>query len=464
MVRSLATLGALASALAVGLARADLVYFARGGQAQVPATIEGDRVELDTPTGPKIFDRSDFVAIVPGDDPVRQWPERRARAIRDGGAETLFAASWWALENGLTPEAVALLREGRIKAEAIGHGPSLKALGMLDRLGDPCPDRPDLASIVARLRPSRFAEVRGDHVILFYQADEAEARRRLELLERVVTTFSLGFAAQGVALSPPGQKLVSVWFADRRDYAGFLQRSEAAPFLDTQGFYHPILRAVFAFDPRSGETQAAGRRAIANRSRDGAPASEVDRMTLLLDLEWRSIDLGIAAHETVHQLTAATGLASRPEAFPPWLHEGLAAQFEVVRGGRWAGVGRVNDLRMPDWRSIRPASRLAPLLVDDGFARGYRRDSYAEAWGLVYFLRKSRPREFLTFLDRLRNPGLESMPPHERALLAFRDAFGGDIPALEREWRHFLGELETPLESGRPRPTAIEASSSRASR
>ncbi len=451
MVRALTAGCALVAALAAGLARADLVYFAGGGQAQLPATIEGNRVRLETPDGPRRFDRRDFLAVEPGDDPARDWPARRDSATRDGRIEALFAASWWAMENGLTDEAVALLRSSRPLAASSGHAPSLRALAMLDELEAPCPDRPDLASIVARLRPARFAEARGAHVVLLYQGDEAEARRRLDVLERVVATFALGFSAQGVQVSAPRQKLVSVWFADRVDYASFLRRSDAAPFADTQGFYHPTSRVVFAHDTRSSEGHRGRLRAIANRRKDGAPAAEVDRLALLLDLDWRGTDLGIAAHETVHQLTVASGLARRPEEFPSWLHEGLAAQFEVVRGGRWAGVGRVNDLRMPDWRGIHPAPRLAPLLSDEGFARGYRRDSYAEAWALVFFLRKARPVEFLGYLDRLRNPGLEAVPAHDRALLAFRAAFGDDLPGLERDWRRFLADLRTPLESGRPR-------------
>jgi hypothetical protein len=128
-----------------------------------------------------------------------------------------------------------------------------------------------------------------------------------------------------------------------------------------------------------------------------------------------------------------------------WLHEGLAAQFEVVRGGRWAGVGRANDLRLADWRSVRPAPRLAPVVRDDGFGRGYRRDLYAEAWALVYFLRKTRPAEFGRYLDLLRSPGDDRTEGH--AVDTFRACFGGDLSALESEWHGYLQPLSTSLEA-----------------
>ena len=173
---------------------------------------------------------------------------------------------------------------------------------------------------------------------------------------------------------------------------------------------------------------------------------DLDRRALILDLERLSLDFGVAAHETIHQLVADARLVPRHDAFPTWLHEGLAAQFEVIRGGRWAGVGRSHDLRLPDWRALRPSPRLAPLVRDEGFGQGYRKDLYAEAWSLVYFLRKTRPTEFTRFLDLLRSPSPE---PRDdlRTLALFRTCFGDDVSLLEGEWHRFLRPLTTPLES-----------------
>lgn len=435
-------IGCLAALLSTNPAFGELVYFARGGQAQLPATIQGTTIRLDAPGGPKSFPLDAFRTIVPGHRPEAEAAGRRAEAIRDGGDDRRFAAAWWALENGQTPEAIAMLRE----SEATTYPPTRLALAALGVLSAPCPD-PDLESFRGPLRGERFATLRDDHVVLLYQGDEAEARERLGVLERVVRTFYIVFAAQGIDLPPPRRRLVSVWFARQSDYVAFLRRAEAGAFGETQGYYHPTLQAVFAFDTRTGEPQASARRAIANHRREGTDLADLERRSLLIDLEWRATDLGIAAHETIHQLTDASGLAPRFDDFPLWLHEGLAAQFEVVRGGRWAGVGRAHDLRLPDWRSIRPLPRIAPLLRDSGFGQGYRRDVYSESWGLVYFLRKTRPREFVAFLDHLRSP---TTPAGDRSIEAFRSAFGDDFSAIEASWHAYLGTMQTPLEAGRP--------------
>jgi hypothetical protein len=442
MRRTVALLGVLVI-VAGGRAAAELVRFARGGEARLNATSEGDRVRLETPDGPKWFPREAFATIVPGHRPLEDWAKRRDQASRDGGAEARFAAAWWALEHGLTDEAIATLNELRPAAPL--RGPIARAIAAVDRLTTPSDDS-DLDALKIRLRPNRFREARGPHVVLLHQLAESEASERLDVIERVVSTLLISFAAQGIELHAPGRRLISVCFADRRDYVAFLRRSEAEAFIDTQGYYHPSLRVVFTFDTRSTDDQRTGRRAIANRKVAGDPPSEIDRRLLLLDLEWRETDLGILAHETVHQLVAETGLAPRFDDFPSWLHEGLAEQFEVVHGGRWAGVGRVNDRRLLDWRSIKPAPRLPPLLHDVGLGRGYHRQTYAQAWALVYFLRKSHPRQFLTFLDLLRNPTSEASLRPDRAFEAFRSAFGGDLGAIEAEWHRQLADLRTLFE------------------
>ena len=436
----------LVGMMAAGRSVAELVTFARGGRAWLDATVDGDRVRLETPDGPNWFPREAFATIIPGHRPLDDWANRRDEAVRDGGVEARFAAARWALENGLTDESVAML-DG-LRSAAPARGPIARSIAAVDRLAAlVAAPEPDLDGLIARLRPNRFREARGPHAVLVHQLGEAEGLARLDVIERVVRTFLIDLAARGLELPAPGRRLVSVCFADRRDYVAFLRRSEADAFADTQGYYHPTLRVVFGFDTRSGDDQRAGRRAVANRKLAGDPAWEIDRRSLLLDLEWRETDLGILAHETVHQLVAETGLAPRFDDFPAWLHEGLAAQYEVVRAGRWAGVGRVNDRRLFDWRAIHPAPKLAPLLHDLGLGRGYRRDRYAESWALVYSLRKSHAREFLTFLDLLRVPRSESSARPDRAYEAFRSAFGGDVAKIEADWHRQLDGLKTAFEA-----------------
>lgn len=417
---------------AATVARADLLYFKKGGAVQLPCKREGTSVVIDAPSGPATFAASEFAAILPGGDPAAEWPARFASS-RDAGPDRRLASTWWALENGLTPEATRTLRD--IHASDPAHEPTATLVRALDAVEPPLPD-PDTTALTAALDGS-FRTARSPHFLLLHQINDAAAQSRLDVLERVYTSFFLVFAGQGIILEAPRQRLVAVVFASPSDYVAYLRRENAGAFATAQGFYHPARHVVVAFDLDSDPSRLSPTR----------PDHESPRVALLLDLERRAIGLGVAAHETVHHLVVASRLAPRHDSFPTWLHEGLACQFEVIRGGRWAGVGRSHDLRLPDWRSIRPAPHLAALIRDEGFGRGYRRDLYAEAWSLVYFLRKARPAEFTRFLDLLRAPATE---PRDgvQTLELFRTCFGEDVSLLEVEWHRFLRTVTTPLESG----------------
>ena len=159
---------------------------------------------------------------------------------------------------------------------------------------------------------------------------------------------------------------------------------------------------------------------------------EITCETMLLDLDRRSIDLGTAAHEMIHQLAADSGLVPRHDAFPDWLHEGLAAQFEVIRGGRWSGISRAHDLRLPDWRKLQSPLPLERLVRDAGFGHGYQRDLYAQAWALVYYLRTRHPQRIPHVPRPLARPESgEAEPPAtargDRVFGAFQRAFGSDL-------------------------------------
>ena len=476
--------------LGFGLAsRADLIYFRQGGAAQLPATAEGTRVRASMPDGFIELSRDNLLKVVPGFWPEAEWPVRR-REVMAGGFDARFAAAWWAIENGLTTEAAAEVRE--LHQLDPKHAPTARMATVLVRLEEPCPD-PDFSGFQKALG-IEVSVARGPHVILLHQHSEAEANERIALLEKVITGFQLLFAAQGIELSTPRRRLVSAWFADKKDFLAFLHAEQADAFASTRGYYHATWNAVVAFDARSTDQERAARSKLATRrdelrrfseQLDGAPAraririelggepvrsvsrseakavigrleGEITCETMLLDLDRRSIDLGTAAHEMIHQLVVESGLLPRHDAFPHWLHEGLAAQFEVIRGGRWAGISRAHDLRLPDWRRIQDPIRLERLVRDAGFGRGYQRDLYAQAWALVYYLRTRHSREFLTFLDLLRGPdtgGEPGSPPAsqgDRVFGAFQRAFGSDLDALERDWRAFMATVQSPLEQNQP--------------
>jgi hypothetical protein len=129
----------------------------------------------------------------------------------------------------------------------------------------------------------------------------------------------------------------------------------------------------------------------------------------------------------------------------------------VIRGGRWAGISRAHDLRLPDYRRLSSPLALERLVRNAGFGHGYNRELYAQAWALVYFLRTQHPQQFLTFIDLLRTPSLDDdshvSPAGDRVFDAFGRAFGTDLNKLETEWHAFMKTVKTPLEQHTPGPS-----------
>lgn len=481
-LRSLvAALVAALLAVSVATARADLIYFREGRRIQIPATTEGGSIVIRLSGERYEFAPEDLAKRVPGFVPAEEWPSRR-EAAAGGSPSVRFAAAWWALENGLVDEAAAELRA--IHADAPTHEPTRRMVAVLDDLETPRED-PDLGPFRRALGVATKI-ARGPCVALLHQHSDEEAAERVAFVGRVVTAYHLLFAGSGVPLATPRHRLVVGWFADRDDYRAFLNAHDAQAFAPTRGYFHPTWNAVVMYDDRSDERYRSERAALDKRREeaatlreglDGLPEAgrlkiaiagrrprnvgktdgpalvdaldrDVRRGELLLEADRLAYDLGITAHELVHLLAADSGLSPRHDAFPLWLQEGLAMQFEVVRGGRWAGIGRPHDLRLPDWRRVQPAPALEPLLRDKGFGRGYSRDPYVEAWALVYFLRARRGDRFLKYLDLLRIPrgDSETFDPSD----VFHRVFGDATTDLELQWRQCLSTTRTPLESHQP--------------
>jgi hypothetical protein len=441
----------LAHIIASGHAsQAELLYFARGGQIQHRATIQNGFVQLDTPAGRFRFPESDFSRIVPGYSPAIEWPARAEKA-QAGTTEDRLTAAWWALENGLVTECSEMLREAH---RADGKNPLCRRLvSMLDQLEPPLRN-PDTTLLVNALGV-RCETATGRHILLLHQHDHAEAGERIEHLERVLRAYYLFLTWNGVSCALPSEKLTSVYLKERSDYLAFLKSHHAGAFSGTFGYYHPTMRTVIAYDLRGSGRFLAERRVIEHLPEaPGLPDErrrDLERRRLLFEMEYRALDHGTVAHELIHQLVAVSGLAPKAGQFPHWLHEGLACQFEVVRGGRWAGICRAHDLRMADWRGLTRPLDLASLINDNGFGHGYQQDLYAKSWAIVYYLLNSHPETFWAYVDMLRRADAEATEATpRRSVDDFRAAFGSDWKSLESDWRDSMRGLSTPLEDHMP--------------
>lgn len=442
-----------------GFATAGVVEFQAGGRCEIPLRIEGETVVLLHPLRPYRFPRGDFRRVDASLEPSQEWPERATRAKKGTPSERLTTVLW-AIENGLAREAVPLIVEP-VTAQPDARWSRLKRV--LESLQNECPDpgrNPGLA-----MRYGGFRIARSQHFLLLHQHGDDEATQRVAILEDVLLSYYLAFAAAGLELEPPASRQVVVWFARSSDYKAYLRSEGAEAFLGTEGYFHPTKHLVAFYDERSTERAIRLRTTLEfERKRLGLPVSpnlnpgperdrrlrDIDRRELLEAVRRDEFELGTAAHEVVHQLVRASGLADRHEVFPVWLHEGLAMQFEVVRGGRWAGISQPHLGRLADWAALSDTPGLLPLVRDTGYGRGFDRALYTRAWALTCFLRTRYPEVLVSFIDQLRTPGLGRSSGATRYEEALEAAWGRDLSSLDTEWRQEMSskarlEVATPV-------------------
>lgn len=437
----------LIAALCVGAqtsTRADDIELTSGLKLPLESVVDGDSIKIEGPSGTLVLPTRLIRERTAHARPERDWPSRLDAAKRQGANEQLQAAIW-AIDHALIREGVAALRA--IHAAEPQHQPTARMVAALEKLAAPCPaaDRqPALASSLGR-----FETAAGPHIVISHQHSLSDVNERIQLLERVLMTFYLDFAALGIDLPPPRHRLRCLWFSRQAEYQAYLRAHGAAAFLNTRGHYNPSLNVVAFYDARDDAAQRRARAELDRRISELAaarPANSNDEILLLearslaLDAECRELDLSVAAHEFVHQLIDNSTLCPRPGAFPKWLSEGLAMQYEPVRATRWGGPGGFNRLRDRDWSSLNSYPNIEYILNPSTFARGYRENAYAGAWVLVRHLRSARPGAFVALFDALRAP----TPSHDRPELTARQA-------LEASFGAEFDELREALKAGPPR-------------
>ncbi len=456
----------MSALLGLFLIACDVLRPIEGGEIVAKTIRQGNEIVLETPMGRHRFPATDFRPIVAAPN----WSEKQTVATKGGAAECCTAALW-ALDHGLVVECEAMIREANRKDPK--HQPSARMVAILDRLKTPIKD-PTMAPLSRNL-PADPRIARGEHVLLMHQHSDEEAAERVAILEIVISAYYLYFASIGIDLSPPTERLASMWFAKKADYLSFLKLEGATAFLTTRGFYQPTRRIVVAYDCRDDANRIKAREAniaaqgeldrfaaqvekipVKGRARitvrgevksfdrqsakvlEASLRRQVERRDIILELSRREMDLGVAAHETIHQLAAVSKLCPAGSGFPNSLSEGLAMQFESIEGGRWAGLSKPASIRLHDYRKLESPPKFDPIIRDIGFGPGYKADDYAKAWGLVYYLRVERPKVFLSLLDALRAPSEPSTTVVTRA--------GNSLSSLLAEnenelWHRFMKGL-----------------------
>lgn len=290
--------------------------------------------------------------------------------------------------------------------------------------------------------PDGFETYETQHYLICYNTSKAYAQWCGSLFERLYKGFHNFWSRKNFDLHEPEFPLVAIVHADRASYTAYVKRELGAASDLIDGYYSFQSNRMTTHDL----TGIEGLRGSGDRRGSSA---EINAMLARPEAEH---NVATVIHEATHQIAFNCGLHSRYADIPVWFSEGFAMYFETPdlnNSKGWRNIGSLNYGRLNGFREYlrrRPADSLITLVSSDDRVRspsnrGDANDAYAESWALHYFLIRSRPRQYLTYLQMLskKEPCVWDEP--EERLAEFKQAFGDDLEQLDAEFVRQMSKL-----------------------
>ena len=277
------------------------------------------------------------------------------------------------------------------------------------------------------------------HWVLVYKADVEWVKACGEMLERTHDTFVATFEKAGFKLKKLEEDLVGVLIGEEKDFREYMERKRSqsgrsGPPRGGGGVYSGRTNRITFFDDRTRE-----------RSRSGSKSRPPDL-----------VNMSKAAHEGAHQLAFNLGVQQRGGRYPPWVGEGLAANFEMQDAGKPFGPYTKNlSLRRRNLLKLHERGKTVSL--EEFVVKRRPRDPapgelgliYSQGWGLFRFLLLNYPDKLQGYLESFVAEGA-GRPSPQLFRRRFEDSFG-TFGKVEKQWQAFLGDLAKAEGAGKSR-------------
>lgn len=274
------------------------------------------------------------------------------------------------------------------------------------------------------------------HYVICSDAGAAYAKWCGALFERILGSFHKHWDSADLKLHDPEFPLVAIVFNDRKDFARYATADPGAgpAVAEAPGYYSIRSNRMVLFDLS----------AIAG----GLPAKNA--RDVLRKIRTAPFNVATVIHEATHQIAYNSGTNVRYADNPLWLAEGMAMYYESPDFGNrhgWSIAGRVNKLRLRNFKSYAARRRKPTALIDlisndNRFANAQTQsDTYAESWALAHFLIKTKRKKFRQYLAAIaKKPRLIWDKPEMR-IAEFKKAFGDDLKKLDERFLKYVSRL-----------------------
>ena len=314
-------------------------------------------------------------------------------------------------------------------------------LKRLEELSTPLVPTPakELATKALKLMPAGSRSLVTDHFVVCYNTSDVYAHWNADLYEKLYKGFYRFWKEKGVDLKPPRFPLVALIFESDKDYIEYASK-EFAGAQNTIGYYHQSTNRLASYDLTGIQGMMPAK----------AQYTRIDLINHMISRPGAERTIATIIHEACHQISFNSGLQVRLGDSPRWLSEGLAMFFEspdLTSQNGWAGIGKLNKYNFQMLvanSSTRASDLLEKLLADDKYIAESMETGYPEAWGITFYLLKNKPKEFVKYLDGIREmPTGTHSSPKERIEL-FRGCFGNNLAKIENDYIRFMNKQKLP--------------------
>ncbi|MDR1485516.1 MAG: DUF1570 domain-containing protein [Planctomycetaceae bacterium] len=277
------------------------------------------------------------------------------------------------------------------------------------------------------------------HFLIVYTTSNGFAQWYSRILERVCNGFRNYWNNRGLKLTDPEFPLVAIIYSNRDDFFKHAESEGLKLSRNILAYYSKLTNRVVLCD-------LAGFESV----RDSSGKSDSKTISQYLRQPDAMFNIATVVHEATHQISMNNGMQQRFAPYPLWVAEGIALFHETPDAKDslgWSLMPKVNGIRLRDLRNYlqkKPVEPIQKMIKEDDLLRDANTvvDNYAMAWGLTYFLVKTKSKQFSDYLKKLAEKDPQSEDSPEIRINEFEEHFGQDWEKFYKEYDKFIQKLK----------------------
>ncbi|MDR3181866.1 MAG: DUF1570 domain-containing protein [Planctomycetaceae bacterium] len=276
------------------------------------------------------------------------------------------------------------------------------------------------------------------HFLVVYTTSRSFANWYGRLLEKLYSGYVMYWKRQGVILDTAEHPLVAVVLSSKDRYMKYAEKEGVKIPGAVCAYYNQRTNRVVMYDMSGKEKANEGDQKLAT-------AKDIK---LFMQQPGSYTNVETVIHEAAHQVGFNCGMHTRLAPNPTWVCEGLATFHEVPDAKSpigWTLGPRLNPERLAMLKEVlrhREDRPFESVIVKDGLFMNEETalTAYSAAWGLMYYLAKTKSDELAQYLNKMREKTPESRDSAKIRVQEFEECFGSDWEQIYKDIAAFFSK------------------------